>query len=269
MAQTFQDWEMIVVDDGSSQDLSFVDSMDARVRLIRQKNTGQAIARNNAIAQTSGEFVAFLDADDVWLPHKLERQLEIMNARPEVALCHTQFEMIDADGKRTGDGFTGAMNLYLELLGGCGIGISSTMVRRAVLSSVGVFEQFASPSDDYDLWLRIARHHAMARLGETSMQYRTHGENMSGNYRVMFSVSHNILERHRVAARKSGDKKLEAAAACGQKKIARVYASQAFDRVRENVHRRQPTQALPHLGFALRYSPVFVAQSLWAFLRRR
>src|SRR5438128_1933814 len=75
IAQTYTDWEAIVVDDGSKQDLSFVAQMHPKIRYIRQDNAGVSAARNRGIAESTGEFIALLDADDLWLPEKLARQV--------------------------------------------------------------------------------------------------------------------------------------------------------------------------------------------------
>ncbi|HVF84336.1 MAG TPA: glycosyltransferase [Abditibacteriaceae bacterium] len=269
IAQTFNDWELVVVDDGSKEDIFALAELDARVRVIRQENCGQSIARNNGIAQTQSEFVAFLDADDVWLPRKLETQIRLMEERPEVALCHTQFEIINGEDERINHGFGGRMDSYLWLLDGCGIGISTVLVRRSVLGSIGVFNPLAAPTDDYELWLRIARYNVIAGIDEILMRYRMHGKNMSLNYELMFRASYLVLEQHRLAARKRGDRRAQAAARRGQKNIARIYGSQSFDRVREDVRLRRVVQSLPHLGFAVRHSPSFVVESLLAFAMRK
>ncbi len=269
LAQTFEDWEIVIMDDGSTEALLPFGEWDARIRVLRQENKGQSVARNAAITQSSGEFVAFLDADDEWLPQKLARQLEVMQSDPKLGLCHTQFEMVDGENRRINHGYGGLMNTYLWLLDGCGVGVSSVMVRRTVLQDVGGFDALAAPCDDYEMWLRIARFFPIAGIDEILMLYRIHGTNMSLNYEVMFAASNNILEKHRLAAIKNNDRRAQVAAREGQRKIARVYGSQGFDRVRESVRHRDFLGALPHWNFALRHSPVFVAQSLLSFALRK
>lgn len=87
LAQTFEDWECVVVDDGSTEDLSRIDALDPRVRRIRQENRGLSIARNVGLMQSHSEYVAFVDADDLWAPHKLQAQVEMMDANLNLAMC--------------------------------------------------------------------------------------------------------------------------------------------------------------------------------------
>ena len=100
LAQTFTDWECVVVDDGSSEDLSFAGTLDPRIRLIRQPNQGVSVARNRGIAHSTGGLIAFLDSDDLWLPAKLEKQVAAMDADPTIGLCHTDYAVLDQNGNK-------------------------------------------------------------------------------------------------------------------------------------------------------------------------
>src|SRR5438067_8321397 len=100
LAQTYRDWELVIVDDGSPDDSAgIIDGYlpHPQIRFIRQANAGVAAARNTGIANARGEFVALLDQDDLWLPDKLERQLLYLNARPDVGFVHSRVDCIDAD----------------------------------------------------------------------------------------------------------------------------------------------------------------------------
>jgi glycosyltransferase involved in cell wall biosynthesis len=95
--QTLTDLELVVVDDGSTDETpQVVQGYGSRVRYVRQPNAGVASARNRGVAESSGRYVAFLDADDVWLPGKLERQLEALAARPSARVCHSDFDLMGA-----------------------------------------------------------------------------------------------------------------------------------------------------------------------------
>ena len=110
-------FDVIFVDDGSTEELSYVETLDSRIVLLRQHNAGLSAARNAGIRATSAPLIAFLDADDLWLPLKLEHQVAAMAAGGAV-LCSTDFEIIDATGGRIGPGYGGA-NSYIDLLEGC------------------------------------------------------------------------------------------------------------------------------------------------------
>src|SRR4051812_12288646 len=104
VAQKFSDWRCVVVDDGSEEDLGWVVELDPRIEVVRQTNMGAAAARNRGIALADSELIAFLDADDEWLPGKLGAQVETFGA---AGLSYTQFERIDGDGVRLGPGYRG------------------------------------------------------------------------------------------------------------------------------------------------------------------
>lgn len=99
LRQTYKNVEVVVIDDGSSDDTkSVVTAFDERVRYIYQPNAGIAVARNSGIAAARGEFVAFLDSDDVWLPWKLEAQLSVLRQRPEIGMIWTDMTAVDESG---------------------------------------------------------------------------------------------------------------------------------------------------------------------------
>jgi glycosyltransferase involved in cell wall biosynthesis len=186
LAQTFTDWQLVVVDDGSSDGTPDVVSgyRDPRIRLLRIDHSGlPAVARNRALAATESPFVAFLDADDLWRPQKLGHQLALVESRPEVGLVHTGFEML-RDGTlepylppptMTADG------PQLERLAlGNYIANSSVLVRRALLAEYGSFDEDRRlrGTEDFELWLRLAPHTEFGYLDEPLMVYRFHPANL-------------------------------------------------------------------------------------------
>ena len=138
IAQSLPDWNAVVIDDGSTEDLTWVDSFDHRVRRLRQANAGLSAARNIGIEQGTSRFVAFLDADDIWLPDKLSEQLAALE-NSDAVLCSTAFDMIDSTGEWLGPGYEGHAASYAELLAANGICVSTVMVPRAALNRVGLF----------------------------------------------------------------------------------------------------------------------------------
>jgi glycosyltransferase involved in cell wall biosynthesis len=188
LAQTRPPDQVIVVDDGSTDGTA--DRLDAefggRILLLRQKNAGVSAARNAGIAAASGDLVAFLDADDSWLPQKLERQVALLDADPGVGLVHCGVQDVDASGvplDRHDDGLDGWVVNELVLLrrpvvlgGGSGL-----VVRRDVLAQLGGFDDHHSTAADRDLFVRIAARHRVAFLRDAMLRYRRHDTNMSSN----------------------------------------------------------------------------------------
>lgn len=185
-AQTYPEWEMLVVDDCSPDDTcAVVESAaagDPRVRLIRQeKNGGPAAARNVALGEARGRWLAFLDSDDLWLPEKLERQLHF-HRRHGAKLTFTEFRRISEDGGRTGRRITVPERLdYRGLLGNTAIATSTVMVDR---TRTGDFRMKKTYYDDFACWLQLLRSggHALG-LKEDLMRYRVAGGSVSRNKR--------------------------------------------------------------------------------------
>lgn len=175
-SQTFQDWELIIVDDGSRDDTRDVVadymSRDARIRCIYQGNRRQAAARNNGIRNARGEMIAFLDSDDTWMPRKLEKQVAILDGEPECGMVYGN-QLMAADEQDPGSlrypgGWLPSGNVFPELLKRSFYCSTQTiLVRRAVLDRVGLFdEQLTNALEDWELTLRIAYHYRVACIDE-------------------------------------------------------------------------------------------------------
>lgn len=260
VAQTLADWQAIVVDDGSTEDLAWVDSYDARVRRVRQDNTGLSGARNRGIAEGQSPNVAFLDADDLWLPGKLDAQIVALE-QSGAGMCSTAFEIVNETGDVVGRGFEGYARSYKELLQGNGICVSTVVVPRHVLDSVGGFSLDLRQVQDWDLWLRLTKTTAAIKVPTIFAHYRQHESNMSADYTNMLGESRSILRRHQRAAAQRGQRDLAAAARLGQKRVRRLAGTQAFDAFRSAVPEDR-LAAARHLGHALRFAPGFTARSI-------
>jgi teichuronic acid biosynthesis glycosyltransferase TuaG len=184
IAQDYAQWEMLIADDCSPDDT--VDRVeewtkrDSRIRLIRQpQNGGPAAARNAALAGSSGRYIAFLDSDDFWLPHKLSRQIEFMRVNG-AAVSFTGFRRISEDGAQTGRLLTVPERLtYGQLLGNTAIATSTVIIDRAI---TGPLQMRRVYYDDFVLWLSLLRRgHVAFGLNEDLMRYRVVGKSVSRN----------------------------------------------------------------------------------------
>ena len=183
-AQTFEDWELLVVDDGSTDDTPAVVARhgdDRRIRYVAQERQERSAARNRGIAETSAPLVAFLDADDCWRPEKLARQVERLAAEPDAGVCYTAARFIDADGRplplrKPPRAIAG--RVFDCLLAANVIILSSVVVRRTALARAGGFALLpAYGCEDWDLWLRLARDGPVTVVDEELTLYRHHAGN--------------------------------------------------------------------------------------------
>src|SRR5262245_37218096 len=168
--QTWHDLEVIVIDDGSTDDTPEVIRpflVDPRVRTQQTDGLGQSRAKNLGIQLSRAPFIAFLDGDDEWLPTKLERQLPLFENRA-VGVVYSRRTLMDEGGRElpTPNGTFARGRVYDDLLAQNFVCFSSVVVRRQVFESVGMFDPDLPLSIDYDLWLRVAGHYEFDFVNE-------------------------------------------------------------------------------------------------------
>jgi glycosyltransferase involved in cell wall biosynthesis len=159
LAQDYREFELIVVDDGSTDNTpEILDAYGGTIKVFRQENKGVSAARNRGIAEASGRFIAFLDSDDLWLPQKLSRQVEFFNTIPDALICQTEEIWIRSGVRvnpkkrhRKPSGMIFEPSLAL-----CLVSPSAVMIRPSLLEIVGNFDETLTACEDYDLWLRIS-----------------------------------------------------------------------------------------------------------------
>lgn len=184
-AQTYQDWELLLVEDGSTDEslriLEELEKGDARIHVLKQKNGGAARARNHGLSEAEGRFVAYLDADDLWSADKLEKQLAFM-AEKDAAFSFTGYEFADEKGKGTGKIVKVPETMqYKQALKNTTIFTSTVMFDTTKLSK----EKLNMPivkSEDTALWFKVLRGGIMAHgLNENLVRYRRPANSLSSN----------------------------------------------------------------------------------------
>jgi glycosyltransferase involved in cell wall biosynthesis len=189
LAQTVVPSEIIVVDDGSRDDTrKRLEAYAGRIKSVFQENQGVAAARNHGIRLAQGDLVAFLDADDVWHPRKLEFQTSVMDERPEIGLLGTRvFDWPHGDFPDVGAAseLTVSQVTREQLIVKNYFSTSSVIVRRTVLQRAGPFDVQLQGPEDYDLWLRISEVSACANLQLPLMGYRSSGDGLSHRVEAM------------------------------------------------------------------------------------
>ena len=183
LAQTYPAIECIVVDDGSEdRSLDIARGFEDRIRVIAQSNAGVSAARNRGAREARGEFVAFLDADDLWAPEKIERQVDAFEASPGLCLVYTGLRVIDEAGAEQGYLPAPPPERALAntlLLEGPGISVAQTgMIRMNVFRAIGGFDEFLSTSADADLACRLALEGPISHLDQPLVSYRRHSDQM-------------------------------------------------------------------------------------------
>ncbi|MDR1958413.1 MAG: glycosyltransferase family 2 protein [Planctomycetaceae bacterium] len=188
IAQTFSGWELIVVNDGSTDETVKTVTpflRDKRITLLSKPNGGAASARNAGIRKAQADLIAFLDSDDYWLPRKLEKQLECFRTFPDIGVCGTGMVIIDPDSNVISLGtvpdFHG--NPFPTILEHSLANMSTAMVRRDVIEKAGLFDEtLGAAPEDYEFWLRIGKYAVFHILSKPLACYRKGHENTSQRY---------------------------------------------------------------------------------------
>ncbi len=230
-AQTWPHLETIVVDDGSTDDPAAVVHRFPGVRLLSQPNQGLSTARNTGWRSSSGDILIFLDADDVLYPGAAQTAVEVLTRHADAQMTFGRLELMDHQGRALPASLPVVTDrFYEELLRRNYIRTPGmAAIRREALDQVGGFDPSCSPSADYDLYLRIARHCTIVGHPVLVARYRQHATNMSKNPRLMLPATLMVLGRQRHFA---AGAELRAALAFGLRRCREFYGEQLVERFR-------------------------------------
>lgn len=200
LQQTFSDFELIVIDDGSKdRTVELLQSIkDERLKVFSYENGGLPVARNRGISRSTGEFITFVDADDLWTPDKLELQLAALQQHPEAGVAYSWTSCIDDQGEllfQYAPSFYEG-NVYAQLLIGDFIySGSNTMIRRQAIESVEGFDPALKSCEDWDCWLRLAAHWPFVVVPKHQILYRRSSGAMSSKVEVMREAALIAMEK--------------------------------------------------------------------------
>lgn len=207
LGQSFSDWELIIVDDGSKDNTrelleSFV-AKDQRIKFITQENSGVSVARNNAMGRAEGKYIAFNDDDDEWLPQKLKTQYDFMEKNMGIGFTYTLFKIIRTNGPKAGQFsvFPKWLPTNFEEMVKCFfVPLTTVMIRKSFLAGMEWFQSFRNTSQDQEFLLRLVQRTRVAPINEvlttTSMDERRHlgADAINCHHNIIYILDHLKLE---------------------------------------------------------------------------
>lgn len=189
LEQTFRDFELLVIDDGSTDNSrSIIESFhDPRIRLVSRENRGLTTSLNEGLELARGRYVARQDADDISLPHRLAREVALLDSQPDVGMVGTNYTIIDEQGAPivTTSVFTHPHDLAVAEIVSNQYGHGSVMFRMSVLDEVGGYDPEVGHVEDYDLFVRIGRVAKLANIAEPLYLWRRNAEGVTFSNREL------------------------------------------------------------------------------------
>lgn len=207
--QTYEHLDVIVVDDASTDNTEEVlaSFRDRRLRYIRhERNKGGSAARNTGIALSEGEYIAFLDSDDEWLPYKVEKHLRVFSEDPGCGVVFSAHIEIDRHGLTRVHRDMGPEGwIYKDLLVSAVVGTTSAVVvKRECFETAGLFDETLPSCQDWDMWIRIAKNYRFRRISEPLVRYYWHGNQISTNFEAVYKGHLAILQKYKEEIMKLG-----------------------------------------------------------------
>lgn len=257
-AQTFTNWEAIVIDDGSTDGTARAIAAlhDPRIRVFRYPNAGQAESRNRALQWAKGELIAFLDADDWWTPDKLQDQWAALEADPAAAVAYSWTDYVNDRNERLHPGFHSGPSgeVYRALLLNNFIeNGSNPLVRRRAVETVGGFRDRFIPAEDWDYWLRLAQKFPFVAVPKAQVRYRVSAVSSSANLERLERACVAVLDSHLAES-----PQWRSLARPAKSRFYRGLACKAFSAGPAN--RLRAARSLRLLALAVVYRPALLAQ---------
>ncbi len=254
--QTLTDFELLVINDGSEDStLEIVERIqDSRLKVFSYPNAGQATSRNRGIALASGEYISFIDADDLWTPHKLEAQLKALQDNPQAAVAYSWTKCIDEFGQlsRRGSHISVTGDVYGQLLlidfieNG-----SNPLIRAWALKEVGSFDESLSAAEDWDMWLRLAAYYSFVCVPSPQILYRQSANSWSANVLRQGAGSLQVMER-------AFNQAPESLQYLKQKSLANIYKGLTFKMLEGTPERWRGFKSLQLLWNSVKNDPALL-----------
>jgi len=202
MSQTYNDYEIIVVDDGSTDNTKEVlKKYKEKIKYVCQKNQGSAAARNRGVKESRGEFIAFVDSDDLLMPRCFELQVQALEKNPQAAFAYGKSGLVDEGGRCIKKIFSTKKrrsgNIFEDLLFGSCIRTDTAMFRKACFNDIGGYDKSLLRAQDWDMYLRMCKKYEVVFIDEVVAQYRYHGSNSVRDTEMLLNFVLKIMNKHK------------------------------------------------------------------------
>ncbi|MDJ0701850.1 MAG: glycosyltransferase [Leptolyngbyaceae cyanobacterium MO_188.B28] len=249
--QTFSDFELIIINDGSQdKTLTIVQEFnDSRISIFSYQNAGLAASRNRGIENATGEYISFIDADDLWTSDKLEAQYHALQSNPDAAVAYSWTNCIDEQSQFLRRGyylsFSGEVCQYLLLTNFLENG-SNPLIRHQALKTVGGFDESLKSSEDWEMYLRLAFKYSFVAVSSPQILYRISVGSMSTNTAKMEVETVKVIDRVFNQAPES---------LCYLKRysLSNLYKILLYRSLEGSPQKNKSLFALRYLGLAIRY----------------